>query len=361
MRIALVHSKFARGGGMEAYLLALVKGFLQQGDQVTVFAPEIDETLVREVGCRVCRIGPSWPRKIREYLFLHNCRTLTNGKGFDLSISLAKTSGQQIAVCGGVHLETIQQTQRTALLRGVYDLFEKHYEKRMMQSTPTIMAHSKAVARDILKHYPVAAGKIQVLYPPIDTDQFWLGDSNESEKIRYCLGIARNKLVFLFVSCGHRRKGLQELLAAFSELDPDRYILLIAGSNVRKGLPRHIHYLGYINNLASLYSAADFTILPSQYEPFGLVVPESLQCGTPVILTRNVGAAELLTEREAFFLQDGSRDSIIELLSKIDGAFRVPPGFAQRHGLTIDAHIRDIKKLGSQQAGDFSDEFDRHD
>jgi D-inositol-3-phosphate glycosyltransferase len=42
--------------------------------------------------------------------------------------------------------------------------------------------------------------------------------------------------------------------------------------------------------LPYFYSAADLCVFPSYYESFGLVVIESLACGTPVVATK-VGAA----------------------------------------------------------------------
>ena len=41
--------------------------------------------------------------------------------------------------------------------------------------------------------------------------------------------------------------------------------------------------------MAALYSQADFSILASTYEPFGLVPVESLCMGVPVVISENLG------------------------------------------------------------------------
>lgn len=344
MRVALVHTNLTRGGGMEAYLLSLVKGFRRQGDDVTVYACRVDHQLAEELGCTVQQIRPPWPRKMREFRFLHCCNQLPLRRDYDLAIGTARTCSPHVTVCGGVHVETIRHIRRTALFRGVYDLFENRFEEKAFREAPHIMAHSGTIARQIRDHYAIPANKINVLYPPIDTETFTPMEEAERAQARSALGIQDHQITFLFVSCGHQRKGLDQLLKTFSVLDPNRYQLLVAGSPIGSGHPANVRYIGYVNNLRPVYSAVDFTVLPSYYEPFGLVVPESIQCGTPVIVTKSVGAAELLSEEEGILLEDNSHETMVRTMTRLDSGHRVAAGFAEQHGLTIEQHINLIKK-----------------
>ena len=154
------------------------------------------------------------------------------------------------------------------------------------------------------------------------------------------------RLTFLFPSGGHKTKGLPELLSAFDQLDPEKYELLIAGQKTNRHLPPNTRFVGYVNNLAPLYSAVDFMILPSHYEAFGLVVPEALACGTPVIVTRVVGAAELLSENDGIVIPDNRTETLVKTITGLEGRkFSVTGDFALRHGLTIEQHIAKIKTL----------------
>ncbi|MEQ8193960.1 MAG: glycosyltransferase family 4 protein [Rhodospirillales bacterium] len=54
-----------------------------------------------------------------------------------------------------------------------------------------------------------------------------------------------------------------------------------------------VHFLGFRNQteLPALYELADVVLVPSEQEPWGLVVNEAMACGTAVIATDQVGAA----------------------------------------------------------------------
>jgi len=328
---------------MEAYLLSLIVGFQRQGDAVTVYACKVDHQLARSLGSGVQCMRPFLPRKVREFRFLQRCDQLPLKESHDLALGMARTDSVHVNVCGGVHAETLHHVRRTAVLRHLYDRMELYFERKMFHSVPSVMAHSGVVKAEILAHYAINPTKIKVVYPPIDTERFHVLDREERERSRKSLGINDRQMTFLFVSCGHQRKGLAELLQAFSSLDPERYQLLIAGSKVARPHPSNVRFLGYCTNLAPVYSAVDYTILPSHYEPFGLVVPESMQCGTPVIATRKVGATELLADEPAVLLKDNQPDTISGAIRQLEHGLRVPSGFALRHALDIDQHITAIK------------------
>ncbi len=346
MRVALVHGNLTRGGGMEAYLLSLIRGFQHQGDEVTVYACKVDWKLAGEMGCTVHQIKPMLPRKMREFRFLERCDHLPLRESFDLSIGMARTESVQVAVCGGVHAETMHRIHRTALFRYFTDRLELFFERKMFERVPAIMAHSAAVAREIRTHYPaVDAAKIKVVYPPTDTFRFYYPTDEARAQMRATLGIEDSRLTLLFVSCGHQCKALDELLQAFAELDPNAYQLLVAGSRIPRQHPSNVHYIGYCTDLAPVYGAVDYTILPSHYEAFGLVIPESMTCGTPVVATAQVGATELLADEPSVVLPDNKPATIAAAIQELTPGVRVPAGFAQRHGLDIDQHISRIKEL----------------
>lgn len=346
MKIAIIHNQFSQGGGMEAYMFSLIKGFLADGDQVAVYAYEVNKELAEQSSCNIYQ--PSvlpLPGRWKKYHFLHLCNTRLKKETYDITLSLTRTSCQDIAVCGGVHPETIKRIRRTSLFRPLHDRIEMFFEKKMFEKVPFIMAHSKAISREILANYSVNETKINTIYPPIDTDKFFPASKKTNKKTRKDLQIDEKKLTFLLPSCGHQCKGLKQLLAAFNILDPRKYELLVAGSKIPNTHPENCRYIGYIPNLAPIYSAVDFTILPSDYEAFGLVIPESLQCGTPVITSKAVGAAELLSPRDGIILDNNKPETIARTITELNNTFTVPDNFARTHGLTIRQHIKSIKML----------------
>lgn len=68
----------------------------------------------------------------------------------------------------------------------------------------------------------------------------------------------------------------------------------------------HSINLGYIENakLPEAYSAADFFVFPSQKETFGLVMLESMACGTPVVSFKVGAAPELVRNNQTGILAE---------------------------------------------------------
>ena len=68
--------------------------------------------------------------------------------------------------------------------------------------------------------------------------------------------------------------------------------------------------LGPVNDPVHYYAAADALVLPSFYDPFGLVVLEAAACGLPVVASRATGASELLSEGvDGYVLDDPADDA----------------------------------------------------
>ena len=136
----------------------------------------------------------------------------------------------------------------------------------------------------------------------------------------------------LFLSRVHPKKGLELLLEATAVLHrkgvPCR--VLVAGPPEaryqsvlnrlvdRLDLAGHVYFLGMVRDVEklSLYQAADVFVLPTSQENFGLVLLESLACGTPVITTRGVDIWEQLQSGGAVIVDRTAR-AIAEALERL--------------------------------------------
>jgi glycosyltransferase involved in cell wall biosynthesis len=124
---------------------------------------------------------------------------------------------------------------------------------------------------------------------------------------------------------------LQALVAVKAKV-PDVW-LAIAGKGALRpvleqqarelGLQEQVQFLGYVpdEQLPVAYQAADLTVVPSQsLEGFGLILLESLACGTPVLSTPVGGMPEVLRPFQPALVTD-SPDSdalaarLVELLT----------------------------------------------
>lgn len=328
---------------MESYLADLARGFREAGDQVHVYAEKIDRTLSKTLGVEAHQIAiPPLPRMLRNATFAKRIDKLGLRQRYSLVIALARTRGHHVAINGGTHPGYVEAIGRRI---GLHDREQIRLERAMLEEADTIVAHSRMLADEIADHYPTVKVRAQVLYPPVNSARFQIGETAERAALRLEVGLAPDHCAFLFPSMDHRRKGLAPLLEAFASAPPEAR-LLIAGRAPNLRLPRNASALGYVTNMASLYAAVDWTILPALYEPFGLVIAESLACGTPAIVGARVGAAELLGDDECIRLAASEASAIGSAIRKACAVrWRVAPGFVERHGLGLAAHIQEIKKL----------------
>ena len=115
--------------------------------------------------------------------------------------------------------------------------------------------------------------------------------------------VSRNEVrKFLYVGRLVPVKNLEFLIEKFNQ-HPDLELTVIGFGILEDKLKSmakdNIHFLGAVNNekLLSYYQDADVFILPSLSEPWGLVVEEALNNGTPVMVSEQVGCAEDLVNK----------------------------------------------------------------
>jgi glycosyltransferase involved in cell wall biosynthesis len=137
----------------------------------------------------------------------------------------------------------------------------------------------------------------------------------DREQCREKLGISREKKVILFAAESMSRplKGadlLVQTLKSLPEVVSRDCVLLVFGETsdeILKQVPMPVVELGYLNNdhlKAIAYSAADLLLNSSRAESFGLVVLESIACGTPVVSFGVGGVRELVRPGTTGFLAD---------------------------------------------------------
>ncbi|CAL7964211.1 Glycosyl transferase group 1 [Gammaproteobacteria bacterium] len=346
MKIAIVHHQYAkRGGGMESYLFDLLAGFARLGDTTTVFTYRVDKNAPRDQAQEIICDRLSWcPKFIRKFSFIHRINKQFNRTKFDLSLNLTRTASQDIAVCGGTHRGYLKHLGKKSNLK---DYLEIYFEQKSFVQTPHIIVHSQLLKNEIVDLYNIDAKKVHLLHPPIDTVKFCHSLKARQKDLATRFNIDPHKTTLLFPSTGHKRKGWLELLSAMRMMPQDQIELLVVGKPISHNLPnKNIRYLGFVDNMAELYAAVDFTILPAHYEPFGLVAIESVQCGTPVIISAYVGAKDLLSESESIVLDQVTPENIVTAVEQArQKQFHIIPNFAETKGLTVDAHITNIKKI----------------
>ncbi|MEA2346660.1 MAG: glycogen synthase [Thermoleophilaceae bacterium] len=85
------------------------------------------------------------------------------------------------------------------------------------------------------------------------------------------------------------------------------------------GLDDHGTFLGWIGDdvLHSLYRIADLTVIPSIYEPFGLVALEAMASGCPCLVADTGGLREVVTEEVGLRFRSRDPESLGEMAEQL--------------------------------------------
>ena len=87
-------------------------------------------------------------------------------------------------------------------------------------------------------------------------------------------------------------------------------------------------------------------LVPSIYEPFGLVVVEALQIGRPVILSKNVGAKVLVNSQNSRLLEQANAYHIINALTLAkEKQWQLDDDYITKQKLDWSTHIESLIKL----------------
>ena len=134
--------------------------------------------------------------------------------------------------------------------------------------------------------------------------------------LRADLGADDDTFVMLSVGELNENKNHSMVLEAMSEADfGNRKVLyLIAGKGsqadnliaIGDGLPanQELKLLGYRNDVADLYAAADLFVFPSIREGLPVSAMEALASGTDTLCSENRGSRDLLPSKELFYSND---------------------------------------------------------
>jgi D-inositol-3-phosphate glycosyltransferase len=188
-------------------------------------------------------------------------------------------------------------------------------EKELVKGCHRIIASTEKGKEDLIHYYDAAPGTISVIPCGVNLDLF---RPIKREIARWHLGLNGDNII-LFVGRIVPLKGIDNLLKAITYLERERRIkLVVIGGDehsqaemqrlksLSQSLKIHesVIFLGLVKQemLPFFYSAADLCVVPSYYESFGLVVLESLACGTPVVATKVGGAESVIRHGETGYV-----------------------------------------------------------
>ena len=206
-----------------------------------------------------------------------------------------------------------------------------------------IIAISHQVKADLIRLFGLDQSRIQIVHQGVNIIEF---DPEHAEskraELRQAEKINPDQTVIIFVAHEFRRKGLEVLLEAMSRSKDLTSVLWVCGGDnpapfndqiKSLGLVNRVKFLGVAKNIQDYYAASDIFAFPTSYEAFGLVITEAMAAGLPVIVPKDAGAAELITDRVDGLLLSrwDAVDELIQCLNLLaDPVFRQQIGKAAR-------------------------------
>jgi UDP-glucose:(heptosyl)LPS alpha-1,3-glucosyltransferase len=318
MKIALVHKRLDLNGGTERDLFQTAEGLRDLGHEVHLFCSEYGVEPPRGVVVHHVSVIPLG-RTVRLWSFAWFAPRTIEKAGCEVVVSFGRLLRQDVLRSGGgTHRGFLERLGQEGGLRrrlwqriSIYHRSLLALERRQYQESGAakIIAVSEEVKRDIVAHYSVPAEKIIVIYNGVDQRRFHPGKRTEvRQSVRENWKIPFDAPLVLFVGSGFRRKGLDRIISIWKSPGLQQVFLLVVGDDARIGhyqswansiAPGRILFAGRRADVENYYAAADVVVLPALQEAFGNVVVEGLASGLPVLVSRHVGAAEILQGRLA--------------------------------------------------------------
>lgn len=280
--------------------------------------------------------------KVQQYA--HYVLQLAETKEFDViwahdwmtylaGVELKKKTGKPLAI--HVHATTYDRGGKDA--RGwVYDI-----EKYGIQQADIIIPVSHYTGEVCVDHFGADRNKIKPVHNGVEHVEAYKEEKKFPESLVLFLGrITGQKGPEAFLEIAdkviHQYKNVRFVMAGTGD-----QLKGIIETGAYKHIGDKFHFTGFLNKekVNRLLAMTDIYCMPSVSEPFGLSALEAAQFGIPVILSKQSGAAEVLTGalKTDFWDVDLTAKTIVDLLTKPSHAEKaVLAGYEDLKNLTWD-------------------------
>ena len=214
----------------------------------------------------------------------------------------------------------------------------KYIERKALAASHRLVVLSRFTAEKLQEVYGIPVEQSRIIPAGADLEKFTPAREDDRAAIRRQLRLPEDRFVLLSVRNLVPRMGLDQLLNAMKDVvhaHPD-VMLVIGGSGPLRqtlsslveesGLSGHVRFEGFIpeGRLPDYYRMADLFVLPTvEMEGFGLITPEALASGLPVVGTPVGGTLEILGRfDESFLFRDATAKAMAAKIIEKIGVFR---------------------------------------
>ena len=337
-------------GGLARHVRKLSESLAELGTEVHVLSRGGEESPSEEVaaGVHIHRVRePSRPRDLGEFVaWVEHMNSdmlaagVELGDRFDFDLVhghdwLVASACDHLARRFESALVTTIHATEHGRHQGWVDKHPQSYihgvERWIANRSDRVIACSYYMREQIADIFGVPDDRVSVIPNGIDPEDLQPPDDGELERLRGQFAAPGEKLVLLIGRLVYE-KGFQFALEAMpgliERLPGTRF--LVAGSGTHEaelrrqaedlGLLGHGTFLGWIGDdvLHSLYPISDLCVVPSIYEPFGLVALEAMASGCPCIVADTGGLREVVpTEEVGLRFAARDPDALAEVAERV--------------------------------------------
>ncbi len=355
MKIALIARGCRPGAGIERYTFELARRLATRHTVSVLTDPREFETCgqVTLVPIRVPRT-PHWHSILN---FSHKAGMAASASDYDVVHTQGSdgTWGDVVTAhsCHHAGMRASLKLRPTWINRLRKTLSPAHrailsLEQGTLVTAQALIGVSERVKRQVRATYPsVRALPFHVVYPGVEAEQYDPRKQGlERNRARAHWGLPSQAVVVALTANALRLKGAERLIRALGHTRQTQIVLMLASSGP---FDRSLHALAHTLGLASrvffvspgaqvlpVLAAADVYALLPEYESFGLTVLEAAAARLPIVMARNVGAAELFQHEHDAWLLPGGAD--VKTLARALDTLASHPDLRARLG--SKAHLR---------------------
>ena len=216
---------------------------------------------------------------------------------------------------------------------GIHDETQRYIndtEWMLTYESSEVIVNSNYMKGELQRLFGLPYEKINVVPNGVNLSLFNGIERDYNFRRKYAMD---NEKIILFMGRLVYEKGIQHLIAAMPKIlngyRDSKLVICGKGGMIDElrqqvnamGISNKVYFAGYMNgkDVQRMYKAADISVFPSTYEPFGIVALEAMLAENPIVVSDIGGLNEIVQHRENGMKSyagnpNSIADSILELL-----------------------------------------------
>src|SRR5213594_967588 len=309
-------------GGISTHVYHFSRSLVEKGTPVRVITCDFPKTPAEEIidGVSVSRVISGHVPESNFLLWIYHLNSQMISKAtelfeterFDLVHAhdwvVGRAAVELKNQLGLPLISTIHATEigRGGSLDGEYRRKVRDIERLLVDQSDGIICCSNYMLDHIQHVLGAVKTKIRVIPNGVESSRF----NNGRQPQPIPTGVSEDRKTILYIGRIVREKGIFTLLDAFEKLrkrGKDVSLVLVgegplkedlAKEVLRRKLNDRVKLAGFVDEkkLVSLYNSSDAFVLPSHFEPFGMVALEAMASRLPVVVSDVGGLSEIVED-----------------------------------------------------------------